>query len=76
MTVVVNISSKNMCTNQLVFVWACGLTLAHIRWEYGPCMGRRIDLNNEGGFDTYKTIFQYIGKLNPGCSSRTKPALA
>ena len=27
MTVVANISSKNMCTKR---VWACGLTLAHI----------------------------------------------
>ena len=35
MTVVVNISSSNVYKPvKLVFVWACGLTLAHIRWEY------------------------------------------
>ena len=34
-----------------------------------PCMGRRLDVNNEGGLDV-KDHLPHIGKLNPGCSLR------
>ena len=42
-----------------------------LSWDFGhdvPCMGRRIDVNNEGGLDTRPSSF--FGKLNPGCTSR------
>ena len=66
------------CPFSPVSVWSKTLpnfAVKHVdlSWDFGhdlPYTGRRIEVNNEGGLDTRPSHLPYIGKLNPGCSSR------